>query len=102
MNLARPLKAGKRLQSWAPVALATIELPNQPSLTRRQKEATPFPALRGRAKFRPPLRGEDYKASGPEQTVRGIGTRLNVYSQLSARRPFRFYVNMVAINLRTR
>ena len=42
-------------------ASATIELMFQPSLTRRGLLARAGPGLKGRAKFKPPLRGEDLR-----------------------------------------
>jgi len=57
MNLARPLKAGIERSIFRFVASATIE----PSLTRRRFfDWCVIPALKGRAKFILPLRGEGW------------------------------------------
>jgi hypothetical protein len=58
MNLARPFKAGSKFFKHF-VALATIEWSVQSSLTRRIICQHASPALKDRAKFMPPLRGED-------------------------------------------
>ncbi len=66
MNLARPFKAGIEGANSCRVASATIESMFQPSLTRRGLVALAvIPALKGRAKFKPPLSGEEKAAQIP-------------------------------------
>jgi hypothetical protein len=59
LNLARPFKAGIVRQA-SHVALATIERTFQPSPRDDVFDLSEIPALKGRAKFKPPLRGEHF------------------------------------------
>ena len=59
LNLAWPFKAGTVRQA-SHVALATIDAKFQPSLRDDVFDLSEIPALKGRANFKPPLRGEHF------------------------------------------